>query len=176
MDKIPIDIPATPPARGALQGAAGRKKPAPAPAPPVPQGALRVTSRRDVHDVIAHVRGSLQQRGLKLFAEIDHAAEAQSAGLQLPPAVVLIFGNPKVGTALMQADCAVSLELPLKVAVFRDPASGCTVLSYHAPSALAHQYSALGEQVQPMLEKMDAMLADVCKAAAIGDAGGGIDQ
>ena len=95
-----------------------------------------------------------------------------------PPAVVLIFGNPKVGTALMQADCAVSLELPLKVAVFRDPASGCTVLSYHAPSALAHQYSALGEQeqVQPILEKMDAMLADVCKAAAIGDAGEGIDQ
>ena len=167
MDKIPIDIPPTPQVRETLQGGS-RKKPASTPAPPAQtHGALRVTSQRNVRDVIIHVRSTLQERGLKLFAEIDHSAEAEAAGLKLPPTVVFIFGNPAVGTMLMQANNAVSLELPLRLAVYRDAGLGCTVLSYHAPSSLAHQF-ALDDhlKVQAIVSKMDALLADICKTVA----------
>ena len=168
MDKIPIDIPPTPQVRETLQGGS-RKKPASLPPAPPAQahGALRVTSHRNVQDVITRVRNTLQERGLKLFAEIDHSAEAEAAGLKLPPTVVFIFGNPAVGTMLMQANNAVSLELPLRLAVFRDAGLGCTVLSYHAPSTLAQQF-ALDDhlKVQAIISKMDALLADICKTVA----------
>ena len=59
----------------------------------------------------------LQAKGVKVFARVDHSAEAQAAGLALPPTQLLIFGNPKAGTPLMQAAPTIGLDLPMKVLV-----------------------------------------------------------
>ncbi|MDR7662547.1 DUF302 domain-containing protein [Limosilactobacillus fermentum] len=77
------------------------------------------------------IEDRLNQRGFKIFAAIDQAAEAQNVGLTLKPTVLLIFGNPKVGTLLMQEDDQVAFELPIKLllvaegdhtkALYRDP-------------------------------------------------------
>src|SRR5262249_18534229 len=75
-------------------------------------------------------------RGLTVFARIDHAAGAAEVGLSLPPTWLLIFGNAKAGTPLMQSAQTIGIDLPLKALVWQD-ASGKTWLSYNDPAWLA---------------------------------------
>jgi uncharacterized protein (DUF302 family) len=91
--------------------------------------------------LIPEVRG----RGMTVFAHIDHAAGAAAAGLSLRPTEVLIFGNAKGGTPLMQAVQTIGIDLPLKALVWQD-ASGVTFLSYNDPAWLAKRHSASGAE------------------------------
>ncbi|WP_018479134.1 DUF302 domain-containing protein [Pontibacter roseus] len=104
-----------------------------------------------VEETLDRLRASLQDLGINLVAEVDHAKAAADKGLKLRPTHLLIFGNPLVGTSLMQADQRTGLELPLKLLVWQDE-NGQVYLSYHQPNDLKRDYK-LSEQ-QAVLDKM----------------------
>jgi uncharacterized protein (DUF302 family) len=103
-------------------------------------GLLSVESHFDPQQTLERFEAEVQAKGLTVFARIDHAAGAATVGMPLRPTTVLIFGNPKGGTPLMQASQLVGLELPLKVLVWQD-AGGKTWLSYVDPANLAKRYT-----------------------------------
>ena len=76
-----------------------------------------LTSRHNFDDTVVRLTDTITQKGMTIFAVIDHQAAAQKAGLTMQPAKVIIFGNPKVGTPLMVKDPSFALKLPLKVLV-----------------------------------------------------------
>jgi ribose 5-phosphate isomerase A len=100
-------------------------------------------SPRTVTDTVTRLKAILADKGVKLFAEIDHSGEAQAAGLDLRETKVVIFGSPQAGTPVMQAAPLVALDLPLKVLVWADGAQ--TKVSYTAPAALAARYGVSDE-------------------------------
>jgi uncharacterized protein (DUF302 family) len=85
------------------------------------------------------LEAAVKERGLTVFARIDHAAGAKEVGLPLRPTSVLIFGNAKGGTPLMQSVQTIGIDLPLKVLVWED-ASDVTWLSYNDPSWLSKRH------------------------------------
>jgi uncharacterized protein (DUF302 family) len=91
---------------------------------------------------LAALVGAIERRGLTVFAVIDHAAGARRAGLELADETVVVFGNPRAGTPLMQDDPRIGIELPLRVLVWR---SGDDVLVGHAdPREWSSRYDVAG--------------------------------
>jgi uncharacterized protein (DUF302 family) len=101
-----------------------------------------------------------------VFARIDHAAGAAAAGLSLRPTEVLIFGNAKGGTPLMQSVQAIGIDLPLKALVWQD-AAGDTWLSFNDPDWLAKRHR-LGGETEAAIGAMTGALAALAKAATTG--------
>lgn len=83
------------------------------------QKQLALKSSYDFEQTLSRLRSHLNENGISIFAEIDHSDEAKRERMPLPPTKVLIVGNPKVGTKLMQENQAIALYLPLKVLVFQ---------------------------------------------------------
>lgn len=117
---------------------------------------IRVPSQSSAAITVEKLEKAITDKGLSVFARIDHAAAAEKAGLALDPTTVVIFGSPKVGTLLMQCDQQIGLDLPLKMLVYTDKA-GKTWLSYTATDSLAEQYH---------LEKCSKVLMNIKKAMA----------
>jgi uncharacterized protein (DUF302 family) len=108
---------------------------------------------------------ALERRGVRLFARIDHGAGAREAGLELADEEVLIFGDPRVGTLLMQSEPALGYELPMRMLV-RD-AGGTTVVSYRPIRELAECYGVSDrEEVLERIEALQQQLAAEAAAAA----------
>jgi uncharacterized protein (DUF302 family) len=82
----------------------------------------------------------LQERGVAIFARVDHGGEAAKVGLRMHPTKLLIFGSPKGGTPLMQAAPTVAIDLPLK-ALFWEDADGRVWLTYNDPAYLQHRHN-----------------------------------
>ena len=101
----------------------------------------------------------VKQRGLAVFARIDHAAGAAGIGQTLRPTALLIFGNPQGGTPLMQCAQTAGIDLPLKMLVWED-ASGKVWLGYNDPAYLAQRHAADSCPVVANLQKALAGLAD----------------
>jgi uncharacterized protein (DUF302 family) len=101
-------------------------------------GIVTKDSPRSVGDTVARLTDLLEERGLKLFAVIDQAAEARLVGLQLRPTTLVVFGSPLAGTPVMDAAPLAALELPLKILVWADQER--THVSYLSPEALAARY------------------------------------
>jgi len=100
---------------------------------------------------------------MTVFARIDHAAGAAEVGLTLAPTELIIFGNARGGTPLMQSVQTVGIDLPLKALVWEDTA-GKTWLSYNEPSWIARRHSvANAEQV---VSKLAAALSAMARTAA----------
>jgi uncharacterized protein (DUF302 family) len=97
-----------------------------------------------------------------VFARIDHAAGASQAGLSLRPTEVLVFGNARGGTPLMQAVQTIAIDLPLKALVWQD-ASGVTWLSWNDPAWLAARHGLA--DTDAVAGKLTAVLAEVAEAA-----------
>jgi len=97
---------------------------------------IKKASPVDVAATLDNLEKVLASKGLTIFARIDHTAGADKVGLELRPTQVLIFGNPQVGTKLMQAEQTMGLTLPLKALAWQD-AEGKTWLGYDAPATLA---------------------------------------
>jgi uncharacterized protein (DUF302 family) len=106
----------------------------------------------------------VERRGMTVFARVDHAAGAKTAGLELRPTELLIFGAAKGGTALMQADQTMGIDLPLKALAWED-AEGKSWLAYEDPAAIAGRHG-LGDAVAPTIAAMTATLKAVAGAAA----------
>jgi uncharacterized protein (DUF302 family) len=96
-------------------------------------------------------------RGLTVFAVIDHAAGAAGAGLTLAPETVIVFGNPAAGTALMQADPRVGLDLPLKILIWEE--NGSAAIGYTDPLSLADTYDLTTEH--PRLRQMSQLFQEL---------------
>ena len=84
---------------------------------------------------LACLVSAIDQAGLILFSRIDHQAGARQAGLDMPPATILIYGHPKGGTLIMQASPLAALDLPLRVLV-RVREDGSTAIAFHPMSAM----------------------------------------
>jgi len=95
-------------------------------------GITRITSRHSVTATLERLEALLKERGVMVFARIDFSGDAARAGLTLRPEQMLIFGNPKAGTPLMQSVPASGLDLPLKALVWQD-AGGQTQVAYNDP-------------------------------------------
>src|ERR1700676_5392653 len=99
-----------------------------------------VPSHATFEETLERLREAIAERGLTLFAEIDHAGNARAAGLEMPPSTVLIFGSARAGTPLMLKAPDMALELPLRVLV-RDDGRGGAVLAYGDPGRLARSFN-----------------------------------
>jgi uncharacterized protein (DUF302 family) len=116
-----------------------------------------VKSGCSVPATVDRLLAALGRRGITVFAPIDHAAGARKAGLELANEVLVIFGDPRVGTMLMQADPAVGYELPLRLLVW--DAGGQTMTGYRRPTELRDDF-ALGDQLE-VLERMENLLEQI---------------
>lgn len=96
-------------------------------------------SAHSVSGTLDRLAGLLRDKGLTVFTRIDHAAGADKAGLDLPPTQLLVFGNPKLGTPLMQDSRTAGLDLPQKALAWRD-ADGTVRLAYTDPAHLAARH------------------------------------
>lgn len=92
-----------------------------------------------VPDTIERLKKTMLAKGVPVLAHIDHSGDAARAGLTMPPAQLLIFGNAKAGTPLMIASPTVAIDLPLKVLVWQDP-EGKVWISYNAPEYLGKRH------------------------------------
>jgi uncharacterized protein (DUF302 family) len=100
---------------------------------------LTKPSHHSVAATIDRLEATLKQKGIAVAARWDHAAAAQQVGMALKPMQVLIFGNPKLGTPLMQSNPRAGVDLPLKVLAWQD-AAGKVWLGYTNPAELAARY------------------------------------
>jgi uncharacterized protein (DUF302 family) len=128
------------------------------------EGLISVASSHGPKDTMARLEAQVKDKGATIFARVDHAAGAQAAGLELAPTDLLIFGNAKGGTPLMQAVQTVGIDLPLKVLVWQD-ASGTTWLSYNDPAWIAQRHG-LTAASEPVVKALGGMLHAVTTAAA----------
>jgi uncharacterized protein (DUF302 family) len=113
-------------------------------------------------ETVGRLVEAIERRGLTVFARIDHARAAREAGLELADEEVVLFGNPRAGTPLMQGDPRIGIELPLRILVWADGAN--TMLGYVDPRELAASYEVA--EHQPTLDQMAALLADLATEAA----------
>lgn len=120
------------------------------PAPEV----ITKASPRSVEDTVTRFSALASEKGVKVFAVIDHSGEAEAVGLELRDTKLVIFGSPRAGTPVMQAAPLAALDLPLKILVWDD--GGQTRVSYIAPAALVARY-ALSPELAPALGAIDAL-------------------
>jgi uncharacterized protein (DUF302 family) len=126
------------------------------------QGLTTIKSSHAPRETMNRLETAVTAKGLTVFARIDHAEGASAVGLSLRPTEVLIFGNAKGGTPLMQAVQTVGIDLPLKALVWQD-AAGDTWLSWNDPAWLAARHGVSGAEA--VAGKLTAVLEDVAKTA-----------
>jgi uncharacterized protein (DUF302 family) len=102
-------------------------------------GVLQTASPYSVDETVQRLEATLAQRGVQLFALVDHSGEAAKAGLNMPPTKLLIFGSPKAGTPIMLATPSAAIDLPLKALVAEDE-SGKVSISYNDPVYLQQRH------------------------------------
>lgn len=128
------------------------------------EGIVTIASNHSVEETIDRLAAAVAARGIAVFARIDHAAGASSVGMELRPTELLVFGNPKAGTPLMQAEQLAGIDLPLRALAWQD-AAGTVWLSYVDPQWLAGRHGLAGT-VAPAVDALAKALAGLAKAAA----------
>src|SRR6266404_5039297 len=108
-------------------------------------GLTTIQSKFGPQETMNRLETELKARGMTVFARVNHAALAKEAGLALRPTEVILLGNPRGGTPLMQANQTIGIDLPLKALVWED-AAGRTWLSYNEPSWLAKRHEVTGAE------------------------------
>jgi uncharacterized protein (DUF302 family) len=102
-------------------------------------GLVQVASRYSVDESVERLKSQLEQKGLQIFAVIDHSGEAAKVGLKMRPTKVVLFGSPKGGTPLMVAAPSLAIDLPLKALVAEDE-NGKVTVSYNSPEYLQQRH------------------------------------
>ena len=126
-------------------------------------GLITLRSSHGPQETMTRLEAGVKAKGLTVFAHVDHAAGAAEVGLSLRPTDLLIFGNAKGGTPLMQAVQTVGIDLPLKALVWQ-VASDNTWLSYNDPAWLAKRHG-LTREADASVSALAAALAALAKAA-----------
>jgi uncharacterized protein (DUF302 family) len=127
-------------------------------------GLITIASNHSVQETLDRLEASLKAKAIAVFARIDHAAGARSVGMELRPTELLIFGNPKAGTPLMQANQAIGLDLPLKVLVWED--AKAKVWLTHTDIAWLARRHRLGPETAAAVTALATALAKLTEAAA----------
>jgi uncharacterized protein (DUF302 family) len=127
-------------------------------------GLITIPSNYSARQTLDRLETALRAAEVTIFARIDHAGGAAAVGLALRPTEVLIFGNPKGGTPLMQAEQKIGLDLPLRVLAWEDEAGNAS-LTYTDLQWLAARYG-LGPLTAPAREALTQLLAKFTVEAA----------
>jgi uncharacterized protein (DUF302 family) len=125
------------------------------------EGLIAVKSTYNAKDTMMRVEDTVKQRGLTVFARIDHAAGAAKIGKTLRPTELIIFGNPQGGTPLMECAQSSGIDLPLKALVWEDSA-GQVWVGYNDPAYLAKRHEAAQ---CPAVENLRKALGGIVDAA-----------
>jgi uncharacterized protein (DUF302 family) len=102
-------------------------------------GVIEVASKHSVGDTIDRLETILKSKAMTVFARINHAAEAKAVGLEMRPTELLIFGDPRAGTVLMNECPVLAIDLPLKVLAWEDE-NGQVWLAYNSPQYLQKRH------------------------------------
>ena len=125
-----------------------------------PDGLTTCVSSFGPKETMDRLAATVTNHGISILARIDHAAAAAEVGLELRPTEVLIFGNPRAGTPLMQAVQTTGIDLPLKALVWRDEGA-TTWLAYNDPRWLAQRHA-----IDAGLDRIVGAMADLLAAIA----------
>ncbi len=120
-------------------------------------------SRHTVADTSERLVRLIEEKGLTLFSRINHSANAKRVDLEMNPTEVILFGNPLVGTKLMQCAPTVAIDLPQKLLIWQD-SEGDTQMAYNDPEYLKRQHEIVG--CDEILNKIGGLLAGLTTAAA----------
>ncbi len=115
-------------------------------------------SNHDYADTVQRLEAELARRRIPVFARIDHAANATAVGLDMPPTLVIVFGNPTAGTPVMLAQPEIAIELPLRILVRK--AGDDVMVQYRDPAELAESYGLADDVVAPF-----HVIADIINTA-----------
>ena len=126
-------------------------------------GLITIRSQFGPEETMNRYDAAVRTRGMTVFARIDHAAGATAAGLALRPTDLIIFGNARGGTPLMQTIQTTGIDLPLKALVWQDDA-GTTWLSYNDPAWIANRHT-LGSSADATVKAMQGLLTALASAA-----------
>lgn len=126
------------------------------------EGLVSVKSEHAVSVTADRLENVLKNKGMTVFARINHAAGAEKVGKSLRPTELVIFGNPKVGTPLMQCSQSIAIDLPQKALVWEDD-KGQVWLSYNDPQYLAKRHNTRG--CDNVLEKVAGALGKFANKA-----------
>jgi uncharacterized protein (DUF302 family) len=124
---------------------------------------VTLESKFGVKETLDRLAAELDKRGIKVAARVDHAAGAKAVGMELPPTEVLMFGNPKLGTPLMQSTPAIGIDLPMKVLAWQDKA-GKVWIGYTAPETLKARHGISDRD--DVFKAMAAALDGLAKSAS----------
>lgn len=128
------------------------------------EGLTTIASSFAPRETMDRLVAEIDANGMEVFARIDHAAGAAEVGLTLAPTELIIFGNARGGTPLMQSVQTIGIELPLKALVWKD-AAGKTWLSYNEPGWIAQRHGVAN--AEPVVSKMIAALSAMSRKAAV---------
>lgn len=126
------------------------------------RGIVTIKSRRSFPQTVERLKSVFESHGIKVFDVIDQQAEARAAGLDMPPMVLILFGNPKAGTPLMLARPLSGLDLPLKVLV-SEANAGEVLVSFNSTQYILKRHSLpdqLGANIEPAARLIEAALND----------------
>lgn len=118
-------------------------------APANADGLVSLPSSYPVGETLDRLESLLRAKGATIFTRIDHEAAARGAGLTMRPAQVLIFGNPRIGTPVMNATPTIAIDLPFKALAWEDE-TGRTWLSYNSTEYLARRHGVHAHVIQPL--------------------------
>lgn len=127
-------------------------------------GLISVKSSHDVKTTADRLESILEQKGMTVFIRINHAQGAQKVGKKLRPTELIIFGNPKVGTPLMQCAQSAAIDLPQKALIWQDE-QGRVWLSYNDPDYLVERHDIAG--CAEVVKKIKGALGNFAKAATM---------
>jgi uncharacterized protein (DUF302 family) len=119
------------------------------------------TSPHSVPVTVAKLSSAIEGAGASVAAVVDHAAGAKKAGMELPPTTLVIFGNPKLGTPLMQENRQVGIDLPMRVLVWQD--GDTSRIGYVTPEAMASRFGIAADHAS--IRKMTGALDKLTDAA-----------
>lgn len=124
-------------------------------------GIIDKLGNHSVDETAEKLQAILRAKGIALFALVDHSGEAAKVGMKMRPTKLLIFGNPKAGTPLMQASPSIAIDLPLKILIWED-AAGKVWVSYNSSTYLRERHH-LPEELERNIAVVETLAAEAAK-------------
>jgi uncharacterized protein (DUF302 family) len=127
------------------------------------EGLTTIASNFGPKETMDRLETEIRTKGMEVFARIDHAAGAAEVGLKLRPTELIIFGNARGGTPLMQSAQTIGIDLPLKALVWQ-AAAGKTWISYNEPKWISQRHGVT--HAEPIVNKLADLLSAISTTAA----------